>query len=96
MSSSSISVIEDEDHMLRRCPLGEDERNRLKKQLQKRTPLERHVEINNLNIAETYPKLSQMDANQSNVGDEEVQYIKMFTRSINNIYQLTLKHKKRK
>ncbi len=100
-SVSNPIAIEDENHLLRSCPIGDKERFRFAAQAQK-LGLE---PAPSFSIAETYPKtestsnrVSEQDVDMSlpiinAPSKEKVEYIKLCTRTVHNMYKLVLKHK---
>ncbi len=85
-SVGNSEAIEDEEHLLRSCPIGDKDRRHFNIQAQKLN-LEPPPSFN---MASTYPKSL---SSGSKVSTEDVQYIKLCTRTIHNMYKLVLKHK---
>ena len=86
-SNKIADVIEDEDHALHVCPIGNQVRAHLRSKLQ--NPGAR------LNLAETFQrKENSSEATGTKLSSNDIREIKLKTRAINNIYSLILSFKK--
>ena len=86
-SNKIADVIEDEDHALHVCPIGDQVRAHLRSKL--------HNPGARLNLAKTFQrKETPSEASGTKLSSNDIRDIKLKTRAINNIYSLILSFKK--
>ena len=88
-SHEIADVLEDEDHALHVCPIGNHVRTRLRSKLPNLG--------DELNLAQTFQRRQLLSSGLSSgikLSNDEIREIKLKTRAINNIYSLVLSFKK--
>ena len=84
-------VVEDEDHILHKCPLTEPDRSKL---ISKIESLSCNFDLTRLNVARFNYEVNQPDeGSRPSLSDESKEIVQLSTRYINNAYNTMLKSK---